>query len=126
MQHWHVYQKWNRCLFREMYCAYKEGRLAKDPTSFWYKGEIGFFDNYIIPLAKKLKECGVFGVSSDEVGTTELSWHLCCLLGLLLLLKSQSHTSPFLFATVFDLCKTESGGMARLWSSSCRKLGGGG
>lgn len=25
-----------------------------------------FFDNYVIPLAKKLKECGVFGVSSDE------------------------------------------------------------
>ena len=23
-------------------------------------------DNYVIPLAKKLKECGVFGVSSDE------------------------------------------------------------
>jgi hypothetical protein len=31
--------------------------------------EIGFFDFYIIPLAKKLKECGVFGVSSDEVRT---------------------------------------------------------
>jgi hypothetical protein len=29
--------------------------------------EIGFFDFYIIPLAKKLKDCGVFGVSSDEV-----------------------------------------------------------
>lgn len=25
-----------------------------------------FFDFYIIPLAKKLKDCGVFGVSSDE------------------------------------------------------------
>ena len=32
----------------------------------WYQGEIGFFDFYIIPLAKKLKKCGVFGVSSDE------------------------------------------------------------
>jgi hypothetical protein len=31
-----------------------------------FQGEIGFFDFYIIPLAKKLKECGVFGVSSDE------------------------------------------------------------
>jgi hypothetical protein len=29
-----------------------------------YDGEIGFFDFYIIPLARKLKECGVFGVSS--------------------------------------------------------------
>ena len=26
-----------------------------------------FFDNYIIPLAQKLKESGVFGVSCDEV-----------------------------------------------------------
>lgn len=30
------------------------------------QGELGFFDFYIIPLAKKLKDCGVFGVSSDE------------------------------------------------------------
>ena len=32
----------------------------------WYKGELGFFDFYIIPLAKKLESCGVFGVSSEE------------------------------------------------------------
>ena len=66
MQHWHIYRKWNRCLFQEMYVAYSEGRLAKNPAEFWYHGEIGFFDNYIIPLAKKLKDCNVFGVSSDE------------------------------------------------------------
>jgi hypothetical protein len=28
----------------------------------WYKGESGVFDFHIIPLARKLKECGVFGV----------------------------------------------------------------
>jgi hypothetical protein len=66
MQHWHVYQKWNRRLFDELYTAYKAGRMAADPTTFWYKGELGFFDNYIIPLTRKLKECGVFGPSSDE------------------------------------------------------------
>jgi hypothetical protein len=66
MQHWHVYQKWNKCLFEELYRAYRAGRMPKDPSDFWYEGEIGFFDNYIIPLAKKLAECGVFGVSSDE------------------------------------------------------------
>ena len=66
MQHWHIYRKWNKCLFKEMYNAYCEGRLAKNPSEFWYNGEIGFFDNYIIPLAKKLKDCNVFGVSSDE------------------------------------------------------------
>jgi 3'5'-cyclic nucleotide phosphodiesterase/Adenylate and Guanylate cyclase catalytic domain len=66
MQHWHVYQKWNKRLFLEMTAAYRDGRMGADPASFWYQGELGFFDNYIIPLAKKLKECGVFGVSSDE------------------------------------------------------------
>jgi class 3 adenylate cyclase len=66
MQHWHIYRKWNQRLFEELYCAYIQGRSATDPSENWYKGEIGFFDFYIIPLAKKLRECGVFGVSSDE------------------------------------------------------------
>jgi class 3 adenylate cyclase len=66
MQHWHVYIKWNERLFHEMYKAYLEGRADKDPSEGWYQGEIGFFDFYIIPLAKKLKNCGVFGVASDE------------------------------------------------------------
>lgn len=66
MQHWHIYRKWNERFFQENLHAYKRGRASKDPSEFWYKGEIGFFDFYIIPLAKKLKECGVFGVSCDE------------------------------------------------------------
>jgi len=66
MQHWNVYIKWNGRLFYEMYKAFREGRSEKDPSEFWVKGELWFFDNYILPLAKKLKECGVFGVSSDE------------------------------------------------------------
>lgn len=56
-----------------MYIAYKKGRMAKNPLEFWYNGEIGFFDFYIIPLAKKLKECGVFGVSCDEYLTYALN-----------------------------------------------------
>jgi hypothetical protein len=61
-----ISQKWNERLFHEMYKAYKDGRSAVNPADSWYKGEIGFFDFYIIPLAKKLHECEVFGVSSDE------------------------------------------------------------
>jgi hypothetical protein len=49
-----------------MYSAFRSGRSEKNPADFWSKGEVGFFDFYIIPLAKKLKDCGVFGVSSDE------------------------------------------------------------
>jgi hypothetical protein len=66
MQHWHIYQKWNQRFFFECYQGYLDGRSDVDPADGWYKGELGFFDFYIIPLAKKLKECGVFGVSSDE------------------------------------------------------------
>ena len=40
--------------------------MGADPSKFWYEGELKFFDNHVIPLAKKLKECQVFGVSSDE------------------------------------------------------------
>jgi hypothetical protein len=66
MQHWHIYRKWNERFFIEWYVAYKNGRAEMDPSVNWYKGEIGFFDFYVLPLARKLKECGVFGVSSDE------------------------------------------------------------
>jgi hypothetical protein len=66
MQHWHVYFKWNKRLFQEMYEAYLEGHAENDPSENWYEGELGFYDFYIIPLAKKLKDCGVFGVASDE------------------------------------------------------------
>jgi hypothetical protein len=66
MQHWHIYRKWNERYFAECYNAYLNGRTSSDPSITWYEGELGFYDFYIIPLAKKLKECGVFGVSSDE------------------------------------------------------------
>jgi hypothetical protein len=66
MQHWHIYRKWNGRLFEEMHKAFLEGRADGDPADYWYQGELDFFDFYVIPLAKKLKDCGVFGVSSDE------------------------------------------------------------
>ncbi|KAG7363095.1 family 3 adenylate cyclase [Nitzschia inconspicua] len=66
MQHWHIYTKWNERLFGEMYSAYECGRSEKNPAEGWYKGELWFFDNYVIPLARKLEECNVFGVASDE------------------------------------------------------------
>lgn len=44
MQHWNVYRKWNQNLFEELYVAYLNGRMDKDPSDFWYQGEFGFFD----------------------------------------------------------------------------------
>jgi hypothetical protein len=66
MQHFHIYKRWNQKLFIEMYNAYQTGRTEVNPIDGWYQGELGFFDFYIIPLAKKLQECNAFGVSSHE------------------------------------------------------------
>ena len=66
MQHWHTYQKFNKRLFEERYVAWLNGNLPKEPSIGWYAGELWFFDNYIIPMAKKLDKCGVFGVSYHE------------------------------------------------------------
>ena len=76
MQHWHVFRKFNQRLFEEVYGSYLEelvqlddpaaSATIKDPSEFWYQGELGFFDHYILPLANKLETCGVFGVSSTE------------------------------------------------------------
>ena len=32
MQHWQVYQKWNKRFFHECYHAYQEGQADKDPA----------------------------------------------------------------------------------------------
>lgn len=66
MQHWYVYRKWNERLFEEMVNAFLGGRSEKDPAEFWYEWELEFFDLHVLPLAKRLSECGVFGVLSEE------------------------------------------------------------
>lgn len=54
-----VYKKWNYKLLRETHQAFMSGRAENDPLETWYQGEFGFFDFYIIPLAKKLDKCGI-------------------------------------------------------------------
>jgi len=66
MQHWQIYRRWNERLFEESYVAYANRRAERNPADNWYEGELRFYDLYIIPLAKKIKQCRVFGVSSDE------------------------------------------------------------
>ena len=48
MQHWHIYRKWNARLFDEMYVAFLDGRSPTNPADGWYKGELWFFDNYVV------------------------------------------------------------------------------
>ncbi|CAB9504460.1 Receptor-type guanylate cyclase gcy [Seminavis robusta] len=67
MQHWHIYRQWNTCLFHEMDKAWSEGRADKDPRKDWYKGEIGFFKFYILPLADRVKHSSAFGALGAEL-----------------------------------------------------------
>lgn len=66
MQHWNIYRRWNENLFQEMYAAYMHGRAAFDPTVIWFKGELAFLDHFVVPLARKVEESGVFGPSGDQ------------------------------------------------------------
>ena len=38
MQHWHIYQRFNKRLFEELLVAYRAGRCAANPAEFWYEG----------------------------------------------------------------------------------------
>jgi 3'5'-cyclic nucleotide phosphodiesterase len=66
LQSWSLYTKWNERLYEEAWDAYRAGRTSRNPSLTWYQDEIDFFDKYSIPLAKKLTNCGVFGVAGDE------------------------------------------------------------
>jgi hypothetical protein len=72
MQLFQEYRKWNHKLFSELNKAFRAGRMGADPKSFWYKGELAFFDFYIVPLLGKLKECNVFGARGEEYLATAL------------------------------------------------------
>eukprot|EP00934_Nitzschia_sp_Nitz4_P006921 Nitzschia sp. Nitz4//scaffold47_size129522//97083//100216//NITZ4_003565-RA/size129522-processed-gene-0.173-mRNA-1//-1//CDS//3329552842//6911//frame0 len=59
-QNWQLYHKWNDRLFTETYKAYRLGRIPQDPSVMWYKSELLFFDEHVIPIAKRINDCGIF------------------------------------------------------------------
>ena len=65
MQSFNTFVKWNRRLFRELHTARSAGRLPFDPSVNWYENQIGFFNHYILPLAGKMKSCGVLGTTGE-------------------------------------------------------------
>mmetsp|Transcript_10996 Transcript_10996/g.17627 ORF Transcript_10996/g.17627 Transcript_10996/m.17627 type:complete len:595 (-) Transcript_10996:295-2079(-) len=52
--------KWSNCLFLELRKAHVEGR-GDCPQNNWYSNQIGFLDAYLLPLARKLDDTGIFG-----------------------------------------------------------------
>ena len=80
MQGWNNFVKWNFRLYKEIIACYKKG-LCGDPSSGWYKGQIGFFDFYIIPLAKRgsafftSKDFGIKLVEQAEINKNQWIEH---------------------------------------------------
>lgn len=56
--------KWSNRLFLELKKAHKEGR-GGDPKNNWFENQIGFLESYLLPLARRLEDMGVFG---DVIG----------------------------------------------------------
>jgi hypothetical protein len=67
MQHFQVHNKWNERLFLEAFKAYRSGRAEQNPAETWYEDHLKRFDEIILPMAGKIKECGIFGTTSDEM-----------------------------------------------------------
>jgi hypothetical protein len=60
LQGWSHMVKWSHKLYWELHKANEAGR-GFDPSGGWHGGQIGFLESYIMPLANKLRDCGVFG-----------------------------------------------------------------
>jgi hypothetical protein len=58
--------KWSNLLFLELRKAYVDGR-GDSPQNGWFRNQIGFLDAYLLPLARKLDDTGVFGDTKGAV-----------------------------------------------------------
>jgi atrial natriuretic peptide receptor A len=54
LQGWENFAKWNFRLYKELMVCFKNGQ-CDDPRSGWYQGQVGFYEHYILPLAKRSK-----------------------------------------------------------------------
>ena len=79
-----------------MLVAFLTGRTMYDPSVDWFEREIQFFDFTVIPLARKLKECGVFGVSGHEYLNYAMNNR-----------KAWESTGKEIVAETSERCKTE-------------------
>ena len=64
LQGWDLMAKFSNRLFLELRRAYVQGR-GDDPQNGWFGNQIGFLEAYLLPLARKLDDTGVFG---DTIG----------------------------------------------------------
>lgn len=66
MQSWENMTLWMSRLFKELISAHEAGR-GIDPCRYWFDNQIKVIEYYLMPLANRLEEVGVF---VDEVGAS--------------------------------------------------------
>ena len=71
-QSYRTYLIWNERLFEEALTAYHAGMLEANPAIHWYKNELNYFDNLLMPLLSRLVGTGVFGGSGESYLTQAL------------------------------------------------------
>jgi hypothetical protein len=64
MQSWEHMAKFSNRLFLELRRAYMQGR-GEDAQNGWFSNQINFLEGYLLPVARRLDDTGVFG---DVVG----------------------------------------------------------
>lgn len=65
LQGWGQMVIWSGRLYMEVRKAYVEGR-GGDPQFGWFENQIGFLESYLLPLARRLEDTGVFGESMGQ------------------------------------------------------------
>ena len=58
-QSWDNVELWMSRLYKELVKAHDAGR-GRDPRPGWFDNQIRIFESYLMPLANKLEQIGVF------------------------------------------------------------------
>lgn len=65
LQGWDHMVKFSNRLYMELRAAYVKKR-GTDPETRWFENQIGFLESYLLPLAHRLDDTGVFGERKGE------------------------------------------------------------
>jgi 3'5'-cyclic nucleotide phosphodiesterase len=60
LQGWDNMKKWSTCLYHELMKAHDEKR-GFNPSKLWFENQLCFLESYLLPLARKLEDTGVYG-----------------------------------------------------------------
>jgi hypothetical protein len=66
LQDWDHMVKWSDRLYMELRRAHVAGR-GGDPMGTWFENQIGFLEFYLLPVARRLEDTGVFGEATGRM-----------------------------------------------------------